>query len=189
MWQGGSKGLAKHLLSRHEERRDTWTALRTVTCMCDIEMHDSTRCPFDAVTAGLCLIHRLRQIEGYSEAEMGIAFGTDRSELRRLEAKPPCRSVNSDGVACPEPARTRGWCIGHYARVCRGWTAEEMKIPLGEARPRPAKALRFCQELMHTGERCGRPTAMTLCRTHYDRAHRGWPPERMGEAIRERSSS
>lgn len=156
--------------------------------MCDIGMWDSTRCPFDAATAGLCLIHRLRELDGYDPTEMGMPFGMERSEYRRLH-KPCCKSVTDDGVSCPEPSHVRGWCRGHYMRVCNGWSDEDLKLPLGVRRPRPTKPPRLCQELMHTRERCERPSIGLICSTHRGRRAAGWPPERMGEPIRTKGSS
>lgn len=65
------------------ERRDAWGGLRTVTAMCAITMNNGKPCPFDAVTEALCLIHRLREIGGFSDEEMGVPFGTDIKAYRR----------------------------------------------------------------------------------------------------------
>lgn len=156
--------------------------------MCDIDMCDSTRCPYDAVTNGLCLIHRLREIEGYDATEMGIPFGVELAEYRRTLPRPTCKATTDDGVSCPEPAKVRGWCSAHYERHLKGWSDADMRLPLGSRRQRPSKPPALCEQLMHTGERCGRPANGVICPTHRTRRAAGWSPERMGEPIRTRGT-
>lgn len=62
---------------------------------------------------------------------------------------------------CDRPARTRGWCEMHYARVCRHGDTSKVIGNKGacaiDGCARPARALIWCQMHYHRLRRHGNP--------------------------------
>lgn len=171
-------GLARPsgVLTAGPNLRDAATRTATVRAMtCEVISNEGA-CKWPVAADGLCLIHLLRRLDGFTDDELGLPLGTRRPpKPERL-----CEVVMDTGELCGRPQRGRGLCNAHWARryTCH-WPDERMGEPFRERG-------RTCEVVMDDGQTCARRHyGRGLCRDHWYRQIKlHWPDERMGEPFR-----
>lgn len=141
---------------------------------CSVLEHDTgSRCGRSVASKGMCQRHYERHLRGWSDDELGLPKGATRT------VRGTCSIVeHHTGVVCPDLVESTGMCRRHYDRQLRGWSDDELGLPKGAAR-----AVRgACSIVEHdTGLECpDEVKARGMCTFHYQRAHKGWPADRLG---------
>jgi hypothetical protein len=79
-------------------------------------------CHWPVAADGLCLVHLLRQVGGFTEKQLDLPLGVE-PEVR-------CDWVMDTGEVCDSPVKARGLCRMHYERRWRyGFDDERMGTP------------------------------------------------------------
>lgn len=139
---------------------------------CSFVRRDGSVCDDPHQALGLCDLHFKRHKAGWTEEEMSLPRGARR-------ASRPCPVVlHLTGVECGEPAFGAGLCGFHLNRRRSGYSDDELGLPKGANRTVRAT----CSIIEdNTGFACPDDTkADGMCKFHYQRAHKGWPADRLG---------
>lgn len=155
---------------------------------CPVVWHDTgVECALAVDSKGMCTLHYERHRRGWSDEELGLPVGACRTSLKE---KALCWVVWHDtGVECGDTVDSKGLCAFHYGRHMNGWSDDELGLPKGASRKQKKETT--CPVIEdETGVNCPRPVKCKgMCRFHYQRVLKQWPPERLGEPPRDHTRS